>query len=91
MIVSEDVFSLLLSPPEEAEEYRKKSSFHSTKLIGATEGQITREFGSYIGFINEGSTSGRFKCDHKLTVFLASLSCSLSASQLPRNVPNKNL
>lgn len=43
--------------------------------------------GSYMGFKSEVSTSGRFKYDQRLVVFLKSSMFTRSDSELPRNVP----
>lgn len=59
-------------------------------LTGATLGQIADLLGSYMGFKSEVKTSGRFKYDHKLVVFLKSSMLTRSDSELPRNVPEKN-
>lgn len=59
----------------------------SSKLIGATDGQMTPWLGSYIGFKSDFITSGRFKYDHKLVVLLCNLITCRSRSESQRNVP----
>ena len=45
------------------------SCMNLTRLTGATDGQMIPIFGSYMQFRKDWRISGRFKWDHKLTVF----------------------
>lgn len=58
-----------------------------TRLIGATDGHITRWFGSYMGFRYLGRTSWRLMKDHRLAVLSGAFIALLSPSLLPKNVP----
>ena len=62
-----------------------------TKLCGATDGQMTAGFGSYMGLMYPPRMSGRFKYDHRYTVRFGSFRHRLSRSELHRNVPEKNV
>lgn len=55
--------------------------------MGATDGHMTRWFGSYMGFRYLGRTSWRLMYDHRLAVLSGAFIAFLSPSLFPKNVP----